>query len=152
METPKATVEPGKGFDKLPEALSHRRKAIDLSDGGIVVVEKWSSQKFILVMDFIVSAVKDMPLDALKIGVSDSKETAVSMFKVLGKKVMGLVDLSVREEDRSKLADLDAEELMDVLEAVVSLNLTEKLIKKVQGLTERFKQLSTVVRLTTPLK
>lgn len=135
------TTAPDKGFGLTPEALSGRRKAIPISDGGVIVAEKWSAQKLILILDFASNAVSGLSGASLK-GL-DTKATALTFIQVLGSKVLGLVELSVRPEDRSKIAALDADELVDVLDAVIELNLTEKFTKKIQSLMERFKPLST---------
>ena len=139
-----------KGFGVIPEALSSRRKAISLSEGGVIVAEKWSAQKLILILDFAATAFNGLSASSLT-GL-DGKSTAVAFIRILGDRVLGLVELSVRAEDRPKVATLDADELLDVLDAVLELNLTEKLTKKVQSLMGRLKPLSTAGVPTTPLK
>jgi hypothetical protein len=144
------TATPDKGFGLTPEALSGRRKAIPVSDGGLIVAEKWSAQKLILILGYASNAVSGLSAPSLK-GL-DSKTTALTFIQVLGDKVLGLVELSVRPEDRDKIKDLDADELVDVLDAVIELNLTEKFTKKIQSLMERFKPLSTARPQVTPSK
>lgn len=149
METPGTKLlsnaaDKGEGFGKLPESLSHRRKAVAVSEGSVVVVEKWSAQKLILIINYVAGAISNLPESVLKSMGSDSRSAATSMIQVLGEKVLGLVELSVRLEDRPRIKDLDAEEFLDVMEAVIDLNLSDSFLKKVRGLMEKLRPLSTV--------
>jgi hypothetical protein len=155
METPTAATDKGKEVTKkyegLPDSISKRTKAIKLTEGGVVIVEKWSAIKFLTVIDFIVNAVQHVPASTLK-SVSTSPN-ALAIFKVMGERAIGLIELSVRQEDAPKLKDLDAEELVDLLDAVLELNLTEKFLKKVKSLVARFQQFGgTAGLLSTPSK
>lgn len=141
-------------MERLPEALSKRNKIIGLEDGKTIVVQKWSTTKFISIVDYIMRSLGDIPqasLQKMVVG-NDPRESAATFLSVLGSKVTGIVELSVREEDRNKIRDLDAEEFLDVLEGVLELNLTEKLIKKVQSLTAKFRQFGMGNGSNTPSK
>lgn len=147
-----ANGDKGQGFGLLPEALSGRRKAVKVGEGGIVVVEKWSAQKLILIINYVSGAIAGLSDSTLRAMGTDSRSAATNMIQVLGEKVLGLVELSLRAEDRPKVKDLDAEEFLDVLEAVIDLNLTDSLIKKVKGLMAKLKPLQTGNGQSTPLK
>jgi hypothetical protein len=145
METPmlkNAEGEKGQGFGLLPEALSNRRKVVKAGES-TVVVEKWSAQKLILIINYVSGAIAGLSDSTLRSIGTDARTAATSMISVLGEKVLGLVELSVRLEDRAKIKDMDGEEFLDVLEAVMDLNLTESFIKKVKGLMAKLKPLST---------
>jgi len=158
METPGGAQAPmlknadtDKGFGSLPEALSNRRKAVTVQ-GGVVVVEKWSAQKLILIINYLSGAIAGLSDSTLREMGKDARAAATNMIQVLGEKVLGLVELCVRQEDRPKIKDLDAEEFVDVLEAVIDLNLSDSFLKKVKGLMARLKPLSTGNGQSTPSK
>lgn len=147
METPATQLlknaDKGEGFGTLPESLSKRRKAVTVGEGSVIVVEKWSAQKFILIINYVSGAIAGLSDSTLKAMGSDARSAATSMIGVLGEKVLGLVELSVRPEDRARIPGLDAEEFLDVMEAVIDLNLSDSFLKKVRGLMEKLRPLST---------
>ena len=72
---------------------------------------------------------------------------------LMGKEVFGLVSLCVREEDAHKInGEMDLEELLCVVDAVVDLNVTERLVKKVKSLVGTFQLIKTDALPTTHTK
>jgi hypothetical protein len=126
-------------LERLPDALMKRHRVIELSEGGVLVVERWSISKSIYVFDFLANVLKGLPDDINAMAQLSAADLAVRMIKALGEKVTPFLELSVRPEDRGRIADLPADDALDLLVAVIELNFTEKFAKKVQELPGLFK-------------
>lgn len=114
----------------VPDALAQRTRVVQV-EGGHVVVEKWTGQKLFQIMgllaDFL-AARSVNELEAMK--KAQPASAAVTLVKALGDRVVTFVQLSVSSEHRDSVPALVSEDFLDVLSAVVELNVTEKFIKK----------------------
>lgn len=105
------------GLEKLPEALKNRRRAVELSDGSRVTIEKWSWVKFNALW--------------LKIGdISAAQEIA---------------EASVIEQHRDLVKDLAAEDILRIHKAAREQNMTEEVLGNVHGLLSSGKKLTEAI-------
>jgi hypothetical protein len=96
----------GDALGKVPDALKNRVRDVALSDGGSVRLVKWSLLKFIDLVDLI----------------GNPKEWE------------RLCTESVRAEDRERIKDLPAEDILAIATAAKDMNLTEGALKNVGSL------------------
>lgn len=146
-------MPPNQSLEPIPPALGARGKAITLGEGAVVVVEKWSLQKFLQLTDYVFSAFGGdaVRLNDLLKG-SEPGQVAGSFVTRLGSKLPGFIELSVRAEDREKVKDLLAEDALALLNAILDLNATEAFLKKVSELIDRFQSVWGRVKALTPSK
>lgn len=96
---------------KIPDALKGRVRDITLSDGSTVRLVKWSLLKFIELADLIMNP------------------------KEWGR----IAEESVRPEDRERVKDLPAEDMIAIAAAAKEMNLSGDALKNVASLLETAK-------------
>ena len=131
-----------KGRQPLPAALGQREKIITLSDGtGSVTVRKWSWSKSVAIFKHLAELLAKVPDSDVKKLEGRGYQVAAGAIEILGDRIIPVPQLSVSEEDGTKFSgDSDPEDILEILEAVVAVNMSEGLTKKVQGLWKRLVQ------------
>lgn len=130
----------GQDESKLPDALGKRVKVVSLSEGGTLTVTRWTLAKTMVMASWMAGALKDVTgLREKDIKDKSFMDIAKEFVTVLGDKLPEGLELAVDPVDRALVRDLPADDAMAVLEAVVDLNITDKLVGKVKGLLGRFK-------------
>lgn len=129
--------------ERLPDALGKRHKVISLSEGGTFVVTRWTLAKTIMMASWCANAVKDMtdfdPKSMDKTEFKDFMEIAMRFIRQLGDKVPEFLELSVEPIDRAVVREMAADDALDVIHAIIELNITDKFLGKVKGLIATFK-------------
>lgn len=133
----------GQDESKLPDALGKRFKVVSLSEGGTITVTRWTLAKTMVMASWMTGALKDVT-SLKEENMKDFKDKsfmdiAKEFVTVLGDKLPEGLGLAVDPTDRGLVMELPADDAMAVLEAVVDLNITDKLVGKVKGLLGRFK-------------
>ncbi len=128
--------------DRLPDAIGKRHKVISLSEGGSLTLTRWTLAKTMIMSSWMAGAIKDMTgIDAKNLVGDDFMDTAKRFVTVLGDKLPEFLGLAVDPIDRGTVNDLPADDALEVLEAVIELNITAKFLGKVKGLLGRFKSM-----------
>lgn len=137
--TPEATTKdlkvlpaPGPGDDVMaeglglvPTGLSKRETMVQLKypEGTSVVVTRWSTTAVALVADYVAGVFQDMPPEMrTKIGDADNLSIMLAIASKLGKRLNNVIALSVRPEDRKKVAETDGDDLVPLLMAIMEVN------------------------------
>ena len=127
---------------KTPPLLQNRNRIVQLESGDPVVVERWSAEKLFAILDHLSRIISDVPEESLKeIATGSAAFAAGVIIKMLGPKVIGIVTLTVREEDRPKLEGMSAMDLLNLAEAMMEINVTEEFLKKAWELMAKGKRL-----------
>lgn len=131
-----------RGEEKLPDALGKRHKVISLSEGGTFTVTRWTLAKTMIMAGWVAGAVKDITgFDQKDLEGKDFMDVAKTFVTTLGEKLPDFLGLAVDPIDRQTVNELPADDALEVLEAVVELNITPKFLGKVKGLLGRFRSL-----------
>jgi hypothetical protein len=125
--------------ERLPAAVAKRQRIVHMGDGeGVVVVTKWSGVKLLAILkDLFGSATQFPPEFAEAVQKGDFSGGALWLWENLQNKVIGIIELSVRPEDAGKIKELDAEDFLAVLDAILELNLTDGFLGKAKALVAR---------------
>ena len=132
--------KPPEGMAKVPEAIAKRLLTVQTHLGPIIV-EKWSITRLTAIMSYMGSAIGNVSDIQIKAMVESGlpRIAAAHMITALGDRIPGMIELCVRLEDRPKIAEMDAEDALSVLDAAVELNMSEGLVGKVKALWLRFR-------------
>lgn len=124
----------------METSLGKEARAVPLSDGGEVVVGRWSWTKSMLVFDEISSLLDGANKEELlKLRGTNTYGVAVAALKIFGARLLSILRISVRETDQAKIVDeMSLEDVVAVFTAVLELNLTEGFRKNVLGLWRSF--------------
>jgi len=125
--------------DTVPEAISKRHRVITLSEGGSFTVTRWSIAKTMLMSSWLAKAVKDMPGVEKAIEGVSPMELGTKLVDLLGDKLVDFLGMSVDPADKATVLDLPADDALEVFQAIVELNVTDKLLKKVKELSGLFR-------------
>lgn len=145
MDSPPQIDREAEALAKTPSALLKRNMLVQLEGGGQVVVQKWSVEKTFAILDYLVSVIRGMSDEALsKINVGGGVQSATAVWSILGGKVLGIIELSVSPEDRPKLnpKEITAMDLLNLIDAVMKVNITEEFVKKAVEVVGETKRLS----------
>lgn len=124
----------GSGMSKLPAGLSSHR-LVEVEGGRPIDVREWSAAKLIGMNEMISDAYEMInPQDAAEIASGKSSKTVGIFMRILGEKVLSVVEMSVDEKDRDRIRDLSATDFLSVLEAVVEINITPRFLGKAKSL------------------
>ena len=128
----------------IPPAMSRGSILVQLAepvDGrGAVLVEKWSFTKAISVLAMLGKALDTLPREVLdEFSKGEWRAHVSDLAKALGERIIDVVAESVRPEDRGIIRDprFMADDGLDVLEAVLECNLTERFLGKATALVLR---------------
>lgn len=164
-----ATAE--KPLRELPAALKGRAKIVhsDNPEVNAVMVQRWSIEKSQLIIPEIFGIWRELPESAKRkayaLGGKQPETDAEKAAQVEGmievammaiehslKKTAYIIKLSVIKEDEDKVPLMDADELLDLAEAILEVNpnLIPKLKKKGPKLLARFGPLMGAKPKTTP--
>ncbi len=164
-----ATAE--KPLRELPAALKGRAKIVPSENPAVdgVMVERWSIEKSNLIIPEIFAIWRELPESAKRkayaLGGKKAETDAEKMAEVEGmidvamtavehcwQRAQYLIRLSTIPEDREKVALMDADEAIDLVEAILEVNpnLIPKLKKKGPKLLARFGPLMGAKPKTTP--
>lgn len=127
--------------DKVPEAFSKRHKVISLSEGGqTITITRWSIAKTMIMSGWLSRVIKDaVGFDVKQIEGLTSIELGAKMVEVLGDKIIEFLGLAVDPVDKGMIAELPADDALEIFQAIIDLNVTDKLIKKVTELSGLFR-------------
>lgn len=142
---------PGEGRQSLPDALGEFDRTITLSgEKGTVVVPKWAWRKSVKVLRVLARMLQDVGEErAAMLRGKNTLEVVSTALDLFGEEMIPFLKVSVREKDADKVTeDLEVEDVLTILEAVIELNMKEGLTKKVLGLWKQF----TRVKMGTPAK
>ncbi len=127
------------GMAKVPEAISKRSITVQTGRGAIVV-EKWSITRFTAITTYLAKSMSNVSEGEVAVIIAGGTKTAAGhMISALGERIPGMIELCVRESDRDKIADMDAEDGLSVFDAAIELNLTPGLVGKVKALWLKFR-------------
>ena len=123
-----------------PKAL-RTAELVEISDGPITV-KKWSYLRALQIMKYLGSSWTELlqaraAMDSAK----DLQQILAASLEFLGPKVLTVVKLSVDAPDRVT-EETSLEDMLELFAAVLELNVTEKLVKKVKALLGKWKQMS----------
>lgn len=136
----------------VPQALRLRAKAFTLEDGNVVTVEKWSLQKTIQVVDFVLSSFSSDTSELEDLLKGNAGSIARSIVQRMGGRVSGFIELSVRSEDRPKLQNISFEDALDLMDIILKVNASEAILKKVSELQAQVRFVWGKVKTPTPSK
>ena len=128
--------------NSLPAALGKREIMVTLLDGaGTVTVTRWSWSKSVKIfkhMSEILSTVSDEQAAKMK---GRGYEVAAGMMGIMGDRVVEILKAGVSPEEAAKFSDdSPAEDIVAITDAMIQINMTEGMTKKVLGLWKRFAQ------------
>ncbi len=123
----------------LPEALAKRQRVVRLETlDKTIIVEKWSLSKLLTIVGFLEGALKRIPKDDLASIAAGNKGSLAKTAGIIGPELPQFLALSVKESDKHLITDdIPGEDGLELLEAVLDLNLTGSLIKKGKALWAR---------------
>lgn len=131
----------GAGTATVPRPVMGRGRLVLTGDGSEIVVVPWSIPKFLEIMRIASEALAefaDVPVEGSKALTTGQKITMI--IERLGEgALMAIVRESVRPEDREKVATLNLEQGLELIDQIVDVNLTEGVIKKVGALAAKIK-------------
>ncbi len=120
-------------------ATFERSRIVELSDGETVTVKKWSYVRALEMMKFLGDSWKELLTARAAMAAASNLEEAISStLKFLGPKALQMVRLSV---DKPEVVheDIDLEDMLELLQATLELNLTERMVKKAKALLGKLK-------------
>lgn len=128
-----------KGGASLPEALV-RTRTVQLEGGEVVTVERWSFSRMLQIIGFLEKELESIPKESLdRVLSGNAFQAALRFMQLLGGRVIGFLRISVSETDRERITqELSAEDVMELVDAVLELNLSERLLKKGTALWARY--------------
>jgi hypothetical protein len=148
---------PEQGMRQIPPAMEGRMVIVrsENPEVGEVIVARWSIEKAKMILDDLLAVWKALSADIREdliqaVEESDAREdgkskidTASLAMEVIASatdRVLNLVRLSVVPEDRAKVGQMDADELFDLVDAIVKVNpnFVPKLKKKAWPILARF--------------
>lgn len=125
------------GLNSPPDGLVKRETMVQLKypEGTSVVVTRWSTTAVALVADYVAGVFHDMPPEMrIKVVSEDGEQVeekeesasnlsiALAIASKLGKRLNNVIALSVRPEDRKKVAQTDGDDLVPLLLAILEVN------------------------------
>lgn len=128
--------------DKLPDALAKRHRVVNLSEGGTFIVQRWAIAKAMLMAGWMAGALKGV--DTKIFEGADTLGIAQQLVQVLGDRVVEFLSVAVDPVDKATVLEIPADDALEVLQAIIELNITEKFRKKVMELFGLFKPLAQV--------
>ena len=128
------------GAATLPKALGDRERTIILGNGESVVVKRWAWSKGVKVLRTLWSILEELGDEKVKeLKGKDNVEAIGRAVELFEDKLIPFLKICVQDADADKVTDeLPLEDVVSILEAVINLNMTEGLTKKVRGLWRRF--------------
>jgi hypothetical protein len=140
---------------ELPPALKGRAVLIHSDNPEIqrpIMVCRWSIEKARLLLGDLLAIYRDLPQEikdgVWKLGSQDEAERdsvdfaeiGLSLMETASSRLISVAELSVAPLDREHVREMDADELLDIFEAIIEVNpnLIPKLKKKGRILLERF--------------
>lgn len=163
---------PASPLREIPAAMKSRWKIVHSENPEVdgVLVKRWSIEKSMLIIPEIFAIWGDLPEGARsaayrmggEIGKGDGANSAGQAMAMLDiaaiaiehawKRVIYIIGLSVEEEDKEKIGEMDMDEVIDLVEAIVEINpnLIPKLKKKGPKMLARFAPLFGGKKSNTP--
>lgn len=119
---------------------------VELGDGSTITVRKWSYTRAIEIMKFLGASWRELIVarahlaEAVAKDPAAAQEAIVALLEFLGPKALVFVRLSVDKPDAITEATT-LEDMVELVLAVIELNVTEKLVKKVKALLGTWKRI-----------
>jgi hypothetical protein len=124
---------------KAPGAIAKRHRLVQLDDGKAVLVERWSLAKMLYAFEYLASVFKEVADQELAQLSGNPYTVALKLVQLLGDRAHELLRLCVAKDDQDKVTpEIAPEDAVEIVAACVELNLTEKLLKKVEELRAKF--------------
>lgn len=126
-------------MDMVPDAIAKRRVAISVDGGKVIVVERWTITKLIMMTAWLTKNLKNAS-EFFKDGATfEAFDFATKMLEGLDSKVPEFLQLAVGPDQAADVLELPAGDALEVIVEVIQMNLTDKLAKKAQELIGLFK-------------
>ncbi len=127
----------------VPAAVSKRSRLVKLPSGIELTVLKWSFTRALEVMEFVDGQLKNVPKELTdKIFKGSAFSMAMATMQLLGGQMLGVVRLSVEKDQRHLVTgEMDVDDVMTLVDAVLEMNMTETLTKKTLALWKRFERM-----------
>lgn len=138
METKE--TEKDAGLDQLPVALVTRGQVVELegAKGKHVVVTKWTLSKSQLIVKWVSELFEKASVEDKKtLDSGDVLKIATMAMSTWGDRLIVFLKLCVRRDDEALITpDLELEDALGILVAVIEMNFTDGMKKKVARLME----------------
>jgi len=125
----------GDEMGKLPDGLVDKTRMVEIPGQKPITVHKWSVMKLIAMNEMMAQAADGVTKADMAVMKSGDVGGIMGLaMRKLGPKLIEVVEMSVAQEDRGRIREMDTDDFLGVVEAVVEMNVTEKLLGKLRTL------------------